>query len=227
MPWPGGRCLYSLVSSIEAYVEELDGALRGPRTVKADMLAEALDGLRDAAEAFRGTGIDAAGAERRAVAEFGPVAEIAPLYQAQLVLSVGRRTAMLVCLLLASQPIIWRVLLPLAGIHTAIDDPAYRVTNNLVQWSGGASIAVGLTIILALGVGTRYVGIRPSLTRLTGVFGLVVCGLFAVLGTVLTLLKTGTGAALDWTGLPTTMVLLGVPLLVIGLKARACLVAAR
>jgi hypothetical protein len=65
------------------------------------------------------------------------------------------------------------------------------------------------------------------LTRLTGVFGLVVCGLFAVLGTVLTLLKTGTGAALDWTGLPTTMVLLGVPLLVIGLKARACLVAAR
>jgi hypothetical protein len=227
MPGSLRPCLYSLVSLIEAYVDELAGALRGPRAVKADMLAEARDGLHDAAEALRGTGIDPTGAERRAVAEFGPVAEIASQYQAQLVMSQGRRTALLWCLALAAQPIVWRVLLPLAGHDPAVDATGYRVANNLVQWLGGAAIAIGLAMVLALGVGTRYIGSRPALTRVTGVVGLIVCATFGVLGTVMTLFKTGTTAALEWTGLPTTMVLLGVPLLLIGLKARACLTAAR
>src|SRR4051812_33311603 len=115
MPEPPVTCLYSLVSLIEAYVAELAEALRGPRAVKADMLAEARDGLIDATEALRGSGWDAAAAERRAVADFGPVARVAPDYQLQLGLSQGRRTALLLCLTLGAQPVLWRVLLPLAG----------------------------------------------------------------------------------------------------------------
>jgi hypothetical protein len=36
---------------IEAYIDELDQSLRGPRRVKADLLAEARDALVDTAQA--------------------------------------------------------------------------------------------------------------------------------------------------------------------------------
>ncbi|MFK0244369.1 permease prefix domain 1-containing protein [Amycolatopsis azurea] len=72
------------MNAIEAYMGDLDRRLTGPAGAKADLLAEAKDGLTDAAEAYRAGGVDEAEAERRAVADFGPADLIARDYQAEL-----------------------------------------------------------------------------------------------------------------------------------------------
>ncbi|MFC3452064.1 permease prefix domain 1-containing protein [Amycolatopsis speibonae] len=72
------------MSAIEAYVGDLDGRLSGPAGAKTDLLTEAKDGLTDAAEGYRAGGFEEAEAERRAVADFGPVDLIARDYQAEL-----------------------------------------------------------------------------------------------------------------------------------------------
>lgn len=214
------------MSVIEAYVTELGGVLRGPRGVKTDMLAEARDGLVDASEAYQQSGLDEIGAQRRAVADFGAVGEVAADYQAQLGLTQGRRTGALICLVLATQPLAWHVLLPLVGLHHTGSGPAYEVVNQLVQWTGTAAIGVGLLSVIALGVGTRYLGTRRWLIRATGVFALVVCAVFAVFGLLLTLLGAAASSMLAWCGLPTTVLVLGLPLARLGAAARKCLAAA-
>jgi hypothetical protein len=84
------------VVTIDRYLAGLAAELRGPRRLKADLLAEARDSLCDAADAYQQKGLGAAAAARRAVAEFGGVAEIAPAYQAELAVAQGRRTARLI-----------------------------------------------------------------------------------------------------------------------------------
>ncbi|MFJ4097889.1 permease prefix domain 1-containing protein [Amycolatopsis japonica] len=74
------------MSTIEAYIGDLDKRLRGSAGAKADLLTEARDGLIDAAEAYREGGVSEAEAERRAVADFGPAPVIARDYQAELAL---------------------------------------------------------------------------------------------------------------------------------------------
>jgi hypothetical protein len=214
------------VSVIEAYVDELGGVLRGPRDVKADMLAEARDGLADASEAYQRSGLDEIGAQRRAIADFGAIHDIAADYQAQLGLSQGRRTGALICVVLLSQPLAWHLLLPLVGVHHTGSGPTYDVVYTIMRWAGGSAIAIGLLSVIALGAGTRYLGTRRSLTRGTAVFAFVVCAVFAVLGLLQTLLGAATSSVLGWSGLPTTMVVLGLPLVRVGAAARRCLAAA-
>ncbi|MEU3625075.1 hypothetical protein BS329_22940 [Amycolatopsis coloradensis] len=72
------------MSAIEAYISELDRRLSGSAGAKADLLAEARDGLIDAAEAYRAGGVTEHDAERLAVADFGPADLIARDYQAEL-----------------------------------------------------------------------------------------------------------------------------------------------
>ncbi|WP_238455218.1 permease prefix domain 1-containing protein [Micromonospora sp. ATA51] len=69
---------------VEERLRELAGRLRGPARLKTDLLTEARHALLDAAEAYRADGLPAAEAERRAVAEFGSSAQLAPGYQAEL-----------------------------------------------------------------------------------------------------------------------------------------------
>jgi plastocyanin len=64
------------VTVIEAYIAELDRALRGPRRAKADLLAEGRDSLVDAADSPEDGGLDRQAAEQRAVEEFGEVREV-------------------------------------------------------------------------------------------------------------------------------------------------------
>lgn len=211
------------VSLIEAYVTELDDALRGPRGLKADMVAEARDGLLDASEAYVRAGLDADGAQRRAIADFGPLVSVAPEYQVELGLSQGRRTAMLTCVSLAAQPLIWRVLLPLAGHPETSGGPAYTVVNHLVEGVGALSIAAGLVLVLALGPGTRFLRAPARLVRGAGLFALVVCAVFVVLGSLMSVFGPDGRV---WNGLPLLAVLLYLPLMHVGFAARRCFLAA-
>jgi hypothetical protein len=80
---------------VEEHVAALDRALSGPAKARRGMVREARDGLVDAADAYRRGGLDAHRAARLAVRDFGPVAEVAPLYQEELAAGQGRRTAQL------------------------------------------------------------------------------------------------------------------------------------
>jgi hypothetical protein len=212
-----------LVSLIEAYVAELDSTLRGPRSVKADIVAEALDGLLEATEAYRDSGLDEHGAQQRAIADFGPVPQIAPGFQVELGLSQGRRTGLLISVAMAAQPVAWHGLQHLMGARGEASS-TYLAVSMVVRYVGIATIVGGLLTVLALGIGTRYLRPRPLLTRATGIFAFAVCGVFAVLGVLLTVVSQG--SLLAWSGLPCTMALLGLPLIGIGVAARECLATA-
>ncbi|GGZ68284.1 permease prefix domain 1-containing protein [Streptomyces bluensis] len=211
---------------IDRYVAELDKALRGPRAVKADMLAEARDGLVDAAEAYEESGLDRTSAEQRAVADFGPVDIIAPEYQPELALAEGRRTALLICVVLTVQPVAWWLLLTLAGHGAdARADTDYALVDDVVRWTGAGAIGTALAVAIATGAGVRYVGARRRLVRAAGFFAFLVCAVFAVLGLLLTLYSPATDSLLGLTGLPMTALLLGVPLAGVAVAGRRCLAA--
>ncbi|WP_416972741.1 permease prefix domain 1-containing protein [Streptomyces sp. 4F14] len=205
---------------IEQYVAELDRALRGPRAVKADMLAEARDGLADAAEAYEADGLDRVGAEACAVADFGSVERVAPEFQAELALAQGRRTGLLICGVLLVQPVGWW-LLSLAGQNSRDDAGAvYSLVDSAVSWAGSAAIALALVIVVA--AGARGVS-GPRLVRATGFFSFAVCGVFALLGLLLTVYNPATHSLLGVAGLPTTVLLLGLPLGAVAVAGRRCL----
>ncbi|GII93741.1 permease prefix domain 1-containing protein [Sinosporangium siamense] len=160
---------------IDDYVATLGRALRGPRSVRRDMLAEARDSLHDTAEGHVARGLSPVEAERRAVEEFGPVREIAPAYQRELVAGQGRRTAALLFLTMPPTVLLWTLTWwlfpwPPAGASA------------LPEWYGLVAGAVdGMQVLTALGAAgvlvvlgwgaRRHVGRRssPWLTRALGV----------------------------------------------------------
>jgi hypothetical protein len=97
---------------IDEYVCHLDRALRGPRRLKHDVLTEARHSLIDSAAAYRDDGLPAAEAERRAVAEFGTVGQLAGDYQAELAAAATRsltgRVVLVWLLLLTCADLTWR-----------------------------------------------------------------------------------------------------------------------
>ncbi|MFE9959501.1 permease prefix domain 1-containing protein [Micromonospora sp. NPDC005299] len=79
---------------VDERLRELAGQLHGPARLKADLLTEARHALEDAVEAYREGGLPVAEAERRAVAEFGTPAQLAPGYQAELAAGALRGLAL-------------------------------------------------------------------------------------------------------------------------------------
>lgn len=175
---------------IDRYVAELDGALRGPRHAKADLITEARDSLVDAAVAYEGRGLSREAAQRRAVCEFGDVREIAPGYQTELGLTQARRTALLLFFALVSQTALaecaWR---SAAGDGTRRPVPGYLFLAELVDRLSVAVSLGSLAVAAACGIGIRVFGAQRWLARVTGVFALVACGFFGVAGVLLTVLS--------------------------------------
>src|SRR5688500_19298305 len=95
---------------IDDYVAELNRAITGPPGPKRDLVVEARDSLTDTADALEAEGLDRTEAERVAVAEFGPVAEIAPDYQAELTSASGRRLGFLLFVSVPITALMWSVL---------------------------------------------------------------------------------------------------------------------
>jgi hypothetical protein len=174
--------------AIDAYVTALSGALRGPRTAKADLVTEARDGLADAAARYEQDGLDRAAAERAAVEDFGAVGDLAPEYQRELALAQGRRTAILIGLGVAAQSIAselaWR---RAATGWTWQPNEAYSVLARLVDYTAYSVVAGALLAALACGIGTRYVNVGRSFVRGTGLAAIGVVLFFAAGGILLTL----------------------------------------
>ncbi|MEU9690878.1 permease prefix domain 1-containing protein [Amycolatopsis japonica] len=184
------------MSTIEAYIGDLDTRLRGSAGAKADLLTEAKDGLIDAAEAYREGGADEAEAERRAVADFGPAAVIAREYQAELALRGDIGTLWKVIVGIPLIQVGWE----LARIWTYGDWS--RSGNSHPEWYMSVIELFGVLVLVppVIGVvalfGTRRLGRRLDSVRLGKVTRWTVGAAASTNLLALLLLTVGT-AALD------------------------------
>ena len=158
---------------IDGYVAGLNERLRGPRRVRADLVAEARDSLVDAAEAHQAAGASAVEAQRRAVAEFGSYAQVVPDYQAELAVAQGRRTVLLIALslpmLVLVAPLMWWRS-PWAGQGQMSSGYSRLTVGFDVLSVAGAALA--LLVLVGYGWGSRYVRDGVWLTRVVGWSGL-------------------------------------------------------
>ncbi|MER7246686.1 permease prefix domain 1-containing protein [Kribbella sp. NPDC000426] len=171
---------------IDDYLAALSKQLRGPRSRKADLLAEARDHLTDATEAFEADGFDRYDAEKHAVADFGAIEEVAPGYRSELAISQSRRTAMMLLFALMIQPIVWRggawVWTQDQNDSTALNDLLQIVVRDV----GGVVIAGAVLAVLATGIGQRFPRVREHVSRVTALFTLAGSALIAGIGIAMT-----------------------------------------
>ncbi|MEU4835877.1 permease prefix domain 1-containing protein [Streptosporangium sp. NPDC023615] len=190
---------------IDDYVTGLDRALRGPRSLRLDMVAEARDGLLDTAEAMQDAGLGREEAERAAVEEFGPIREIAPGYQDRLGVASARRLAATlfvgVPLTTLMWSMIWRVF-PTAGtVYESTPGwfvPVARGLDMLQLFIG----LIGGVALLVLGRGLRRVR-RPRLFIRS--LALFVWGTFPVVAVLSGALVVGSGRSFGFGDYPPGM----------------------
>lgn len=207
---------------IDARLAELARLLRGPRRIRAEFLAEARDGMADAAEAYRRCGLSAASAEHAAVREFGEPDELASVYQAEVSLAAGRRSALLLIVLLLAQPVVWDWALGLLGTagRSRGAMAAYAVADVIAKAGGVAGIALAVLAALACGPGARLFGARRWPAVATGAVTVGVGAVCLVAGTLMTVFNPEL-PILPW-GLPLLLALLCAPLAGITVTARRC-----
>jgi hypothetical protein len=214
---------------IDAYIADLDSALRGPRRARADLLAEARDGLADAAEAYVSAGLRPAEAARRALAEFGGVAEVAPAYQEELAAAQGRRTALgilIVHLAVAVEGnLSWRLFDFWQGHHPGT---AYLTIARVTDLAQYAIVVALVALLLAYGPLSRYVPAR-ALLRATGALTFFVLG-FMLASAVTLMMSTPLASASVLAGVGTLAAILlpgGATSFTLGRGAHRCLALAR
>lgn len=137
---------------LDAYSRDLDAHLRGPRRLRRDLVAEARGGLADAADDLAACGLPREEAERTAVAEFGPVRELAPQFQERLTVAEGRRTGVVLAVtypaLLLAWDLLWR------GVETSVapspQTPVSILVVDLARLNDWVTLLVAVTGAVAL-----------------------------------------------------------------------------
>ncbi|MFC6092122.1 permease prefix domain 1-containing protein [Saccharothrix lopnurensis] len=166
---------------IDDYVTALDRRLRGPDHVKDDLLAEARDSLDDAASAHRDRGLADEAAQRRAVAEFGPVAAVARDYQGLLGLAHGTRTLRTLVLVLPPTHLLWELNRAFwIGAWQDFDTPPPAWYLLVARFNDTASWLVAGVAVLALLVGRRLARTTLSTLTLARLAGAVAVGAVGV-----------------------------------------------
>ena len=166
------------VDPIAAHVAALEGVLRGPRRTRRCMVEEARAGLREAAAAYRDSGLPADQAAASAVRDFGTVAEVAPSFQDELTARQGRGAAVLFALVFPGMVLGWDALWssglvardetitpPSVGVLAGVQD----LTTTVVAVAALALLAVTFSRTVPARILTRAVG-------LTGTAGTTLCG---------------------------------------------------
>jgi hypothetical protein len=188
---------------VAAHVAELDRVLRGPAAVRADVLAEVRDGLEDAAAAHRAEGAPAGEAAARAVAEFGTVADLAPLYQAELTTAQVRRTALVAGLLFPAMLLGWDLLWR-SGLAWPSSGPAPAVVGVLARVQDVLSATAAALALLVL-LATLRRRVRPRLLAAVAA-GAALTGAALCVGTAVAMnLANGPAALAMLTGSPVAL----------------------
>lgn len=135
---------------ITKFVGELAAALDGPRRLRRNLLTEVRDGLDDAAATHRSRGLPEPAAEARAVAEFGQVSDLTPLYQAELTANQTGRTAALLAVCFPMMYGLWELFGSSGHGWTSAPEAAGQLAKTLDVASGitaGAAL-VGLLLLV-------------------------------------------------------------------------------
>ncbi|MCG5217452.1 permease prefix domain 1-containing protein [Streptosporangium sp. KLBMP 9127] len=176
-------------SLIDDYVDSLGRTLKGPGRPKRDLVAEARDSLLDTADALEEDGLDRVVAERTAVLEFGDVRAIAPGYQRELTVCVGRRLAALLFATVPATALMWSVIwqiFPTAPAGAVIQPgwfvPVARSLDILQLITG----VLGAVVLVMLGRGSRRLRRPERVTRALAVFVWAMLALSLVLCAALT-----------------------------------------
>lgn len=207
---------------VETYLTGLSRALSGPRRRKADLLAEARDSLVDATEAFEVDGLSRQEAEQQAVADFGDLSEVVPGYRAELGIAQGRRTAVMLCLVMLAQPIIWKEGVWAWNQHPVSSGGFAAFLNQLVMVVGSIAITGSVLALVATGLGLRYPVVRDRATRTTALFALGSCVAVSVISICMAL----SSSELNGSGLGSLTVVAGfvvIPLAFVSRSAQRCL----
>jgi hypothetical protein len=196
---------------IVAYVDDLARALPGPAKVRAELMAELADGLHDCAAAYIDAGLPPRRAGARAVADSGPIDEIAPDYRRELAAVQVRRTGMALAIKMPGLALLWDLPLLVGGEW---DVPVPASVSFLADLTTGTSVAAGCCGLLAiglLGVGAKAcprARLRIPIDRLaTAVAVAGIVALAVVLGcavgmTILNSRDAVSALVTSWIGIP-------------------------
>ncbi|WP_026404090.1 permease prefix domain 1-containing protein [Actinomadura rifamycini] len=196
---------------IDEHVGALSAALHGPARAKARMLDEARAGLADAADDLAATGLPAADAARRAVRDFGTVADVAPDFQRELTIAQARRTALAVALSAPVLLLCWQ----LAGTGGGVLPHAAR----LVGAVAAAAALLGAGGLAATGAWARRMPVPSGLPRTVAWAG-TVSG--AALGASAVALTAASALSADWPLAAAIAALTLVSHTKVAASARAC-----
>ncbi|WP_344614313.1 permease prefix domain 1-containing protein [Dactylosporangium salmoneum] len=167
---------------IDAYVDGLAAALRGPRRTRDEMITEARHSLVDAADAFEDAGLAPLDARRRAVREFGTHREVVPAYQAELAAQQGRRTALWIALAL---PLV-NVLAPLmwwdSPWGTGHASHLYWVLVDHFKYTSFMAAMIAGLVVAGFTWGARYLRDGVRYTRIVGLGAVTFLGLHGLIG---------------------------------------------
>jgi len=209
---------------VDEYLTDLSRSLGGPRRRRADLLTEARDHLTDATEALEAEGLSRYDAERAAVADFGALDDVVPGYRAELAVSQGRRTAVMMLMALSIQPIVWLEDTWSWDRHPSGETAFNAFLQELVRGIGMVAIAGGVLAVLAAGVGMRYGVVRANVSRLTGHFTMASSTVISLCGLTMTTFSGHTPTLLD---LSVVLGFVVLPLVFVALQAGRCLRLAR
>ena len=158
----------------------LSAELRGPRRLRADLLAELRDGLDDATDDLLASGLDVDEARLRAIEEFGDPVALANELQAELTGAQARRTALAVALVSLLVGAAWAQGYP-AMMRTVWMSGGHPLDSPLLEWlSIAQERAVWIMaplLLLAYGAILRR---TVALRRAALVIGLLAVGLLTI-----------------------------------------------
>jgi hypothetical protein len=161
-------------ASVDAYLADLAGKLRGPQRRRRQILAELRDGLDQAIADHRAAGLAGERAVAAALAQFGTAQAVADAFAGELAIAYARRT--IACylatgplvgiwwlLLLQAQP--WRTgvvafltaipVIPLVPIAITTAAGTVATTGRLIRWlpeTGPRRAVTATTVIAALAI---------------------------------------------------------------------------
>jgi hypothetical protein len=185
-------------------------------------MAEARDSLVDATEAYEAGGLSQVEAAEQAVADFGELDEVVPGYRSELGIAQGRRTAVLLLLVMMAQPIIWQEGVWSWNRHPDAGSPVVDFLNQLVMLAGGLSIVGGILVLIATGVGLRYPAVREHATKATARFALSSCAAVSIVALLLSVASSLVNGT-DGQGLLVVLGFVIAPLLLVSRAAHRCL----
>ncbi|RRS00171.1 permease prefix domain 1-containing protein [Glycomyces terrestris] len=167
------------------YIAAVAAPLRGPRRVRADMLAEIEDGFEEAVAEHVAAGLDRERAQAAAAAEFGAPGIVAAEVQRELAAAQARRTAWTLLVTLPAMTIMW-------DLFSGDGDPGVAVTLLARIVDAATAVAFGAAALVLTG------HLQRRAASVCGLLGLVQIAVALGCSALIAVVAQGEGDAGTW-----------------------------